>query len=78
MESLRDFYDIESQSKREEKNEDIENSIQNSLLYNHPTNRYNYYEVIFNDCFWVVPFGIVITMIIIVMVITVIVVKKLI
>lgn len=74
MESLKCFYDLENQR---ETTEDIENSIHNSLIDNRRTNRYNCYELVFNDCFWVVPLGIILVMIIVVMIITVILVKKL-
>lgn len=78
MESLKNFNDLGTYRESDEKYEDIENSIHNSLLYNQPQNRYNCHEFCFiNDCFWIVPFGITLFMIIIVMVITVILVKKL-
>lgn len=77
MKSLKSFHDLESHRESDEKYEDIQNSIQNSLLYNEPANRYNYYDFLFNDCFWIVPFGITLVMIIIVMIITVILVKTL-
>jgi hypothetical protein len=78
MESIKNFYDLENQSRREteEKYEDIQNSIHNSLLYNRPTFRHKFNEFCFNECFWIVPFGIVIIMIVIVMVIVVVVVKE--
>jgi len=72
MESLTNFYDVENQRKN---TEDIENSIHNSLLYNHPTTRYNCQDIVFNGCSWLIPIGIVIIMIIIVMVIVVVTVK---
>jgi len=77
MEPLQDFYDLENQR---ETTEDIENSIHNSLIDNRRTNRYNCYELVFNDCFWVDFFlllGIILLMIIVVTIITVILVKKL-
>jgi hypothetical protein len=77
MESLKNFNDLKTLRESDEKYEDIENSIHNSLLYNQPTMKHKCNEFCFNDCFWVIPFGIVITMIIIVMVIVAVVVKKL-
>jgi len=69
MESLENFNDLKSIRESDEKYEDIENSIHNSLLYNKPTIKHNCNEFCYNLSFSVVPFGIVITMVIIVMVI---------
>ena len=59
----------------DEKYEDIENSIHNSLLYNQPTIKHKCNEIFYNLSFSVIPFGIVIIMVIIVMVIVAVAVK---
>jgi|LakMenEpi03Aug12_release.lakeMendotaPanAssembly.Ray.scaffolds.fasta_scaffold5844680_1 hypothetical protein len=69
METIENFNDLKSIRESDEKYEDIENSIHNSLLYNKPTIKYNCNEFCYNLSFSVVPFGIVIIMVIIVMVI---------
>ncbi len=77
MESIKNFYDVENPREYDEKIEDIENSIHNSLLYNRPTTQYNCYELVLKDCLSLLPFGIMIVIIIICMIMTVIIVKKL-
>jgi hypothetical protein len=77
MESLKNFNDLQTLRESDEKYEDIENSIHNSLLDNRRTIQHNFYDFCYNLSFSVVPFGIVVIMIIIVMVITVVIVKKL-
>ncbi len=48
MESFNDFYDIESPRTSERKMTTIENSIQQSLLYNNEVihNRYSFYNIL--------------------------------
>jgi hypothetical protein len=66
---------METLRESDEKYEDIENSIHNSLIYNQPTNKHKCNEFCYNLSFSVIPFGIVITMVVIVMVIVAVVVK---
>lgn len=72
METLQNLYDMENQRKN---TVDIENSIHNSLLYNQPTNRYNFRDVVFDSCYWLVPFTFVLLIVFIFMILAVLVVK---
>ena len=75
METLNNFNDLKIIRESDEKYEDIENSIHNSLLYNQPTIKDNCYNLFYNLSFSIIPFGIVIIMVIIVMVIVAVAVK---
>jgi hypothetical protein len=66
---------METLRESDEKYEDIENSIHNSLIYNQPTIKHTCYNFFYNASFSVIPFGIVIVMVIIVMVIVAVAVK---
>ena len=77
MESVKNFNDLKTIRESDEKYEDIENSIHNSLIYNQPTIKHNCNEFCYNLSFSVIPFGIVIIMVVIVMVIVAVLVKTL-
>jgi hypothetical protein len=66
---------METLRESDEKYDDIENSIHNSLMYNQPTTKHKCNEFCYNASFSVIPFGIVIIMVIIVMVIVAVSVK---
>jgi len=72
MEPLQDFYDLENHRKN---TIDIENSIHNSLLDNHPINRYICRDIVFDTCYWVAPFIFVLFMVFVFMIIAVLLVK---
>jgi hypothetical protein len=68
MESLNDFYDIESPRVTEKKIETIENSIHHSLLYNNErTNNYNIYNYFLKILLWVIAIGILAFIIVVVL-----------
>ena len=58
MESLNDFYDIESPRTSERKMATIENSIHHSLLYNNEASKsYNIYGYLLNILLWIIAVG---------------------
>ena len=71
MESFNDFYDIESPRTSERKMTTIENSIQQSLLYNNEMSKsYNIYGYFLKILLWIIALGIVSILIIVILLLT--------
>jgi hypothetical protein len=77
MEVVKNSNNLVTHRESDERYEEIENSIHNSLVCNNPKDENNHNKFCLNECFWIVPFGIVITTAIVVMTIVVVVVRKL-